>query len=262
MPTVTMQLTVIAALTVWHVHFWLTNVWNQMERPLKGTSSECSGDMSPQMKKKSLCYFAFFCTNGCIWSGSFGKLWSCLTVMHSFVIFLSLNERQATKSPPPHSFQRILTTHTNHHNLTFCCWTFTSCRHVRGDLLWLTKGFSVSMVDSNGGCTPNLAALYQKAPLIGLSCGRVDVFSCLPLFYRPTTCLPSIIATFWRDIWLWNKWTWAAQPLCHHGPHVHFVDALRVGRRFVFAPPFPKWRPRFKWLHFTAKQCTKVSENI
>lgn len=215
-------------------------------------------------EKKSLCYFAFFCTNGCIWSGSFGKLWSCLTVMHSFVIFLPSNVRQATKSPP---LQHCHSREYSQPMLIITIWLFVAGPSCPVDMWKVTfsawqKAFQcprlMLMVDAH--------QIWQwrtkTALLIGPSGGHADVFLCLPLFYRPTTCLPGITVTFQRDIWLWNKWTWAAQPPCHHGPRVHWIDALRVGRRFMFALPFPTWQPRFKWSHFTAKQRTKVSENI
>lgn len=72
-------------------------------------------------------------------------------------------------------------------------------------------------------------------------------------FYSPTTCLPGVINTFWRDIWVWNKLAWAAQPPCYHGGRVDWIDTLWVGWSFVFVLPFPTRRVHFKKSHFTAK---------
>lgn len=81
----------------------------------------------------------------------------------------------------------------------------------------------------------------RTGPLNRPSCGHVDVFSCLHL---------------WKDIWVQTELTWAAQALCHEHC-AHWIDALQVGRCFVFARVFPTWQPGFKRSYFTATQCTE-----
>lgn len=81
-------------------------------------------------------------------------------------------------------------------------------------------------------------------------------FSCLSGLINQITRLPSVTDTFYRNICAENKSTWASQPLCHHGQHVCWLDAVPVGRSFMFCSNMVT--SFFKRFHFTAKRCTKM----
>lgn len=62
-----------------------------------------------------------------------------------------------------------------------------------------------------GGCTLNLAATHratERSIMRAFWC-----FFTFSWFYYPKTCLPGVTGTSRRDIWGWNKSTWAARPL-------------------------------------------------
>lgn len=146
-------------------------------------------------------------------------------MIHSFVIFLPLNVLRATKSPP---LQHCRSREYWQPILIITIWLFVAGPSRLVDMWEVTfsdwqKAFQcphlMLMVDAHQIWRRHT----KKAPMIG-HLGVLTFPVNASWFYCPTTCLPGVISTFWNDIWVQNKWTWAAQPLCHHGPRVHWID--------------------------------------
>lgn len=90
------------------------------------------------------------------------------------------------------------------------------------------KGGKKSIIQHTG-------ATHLDAPN-SLSCGRVDVFFLASWFYYPTTCLPGVTGTFWRDKWVKNKLSWTPRSSDRHAASWEVL-------------PVPTWRPCFKWVY-------------